>query len=134
MHSHAIVWIDSREAHVFRFSTDDVECQRIKAHSPFRKIHHKAGVIGAGRQSMDLDFFDRTIDALRGTRQWLLVGPGNAKNELLAHIERHMPWLKVQLAGVEPMDHPTDGELLQRARHAFRALDRMQPNSPPAAA
>ena len=44
-HSHAIVWMDSREAHVFRFSADDVEKQRIQSHNPFRKIHHKAGVI-----------------------------------------------------------------------------------------
>jgi len=28
------------------------------------------------------------------------------------------------------MDHPTDGELLDHARRAFKAIDRMLPNTP----
>ena len=39
------------------------------------------------------------------------------------------PELKKKLAGVEPMDRPTDGELVKHARHFFKAVDRMQPNS-----
>ena len=52
-HSHAIVWMDSKEAHVFQFNAEDVEKQRIVAQLPFRKIHHKAGVIGAGHVHLD---------------------------------------------------------------------------------
>ena len=130
-HSRAIIWMDSKEAHVFRFNAEDVEAERIKAHSPFRKVHHKAGVIGAGRVHLDRDFFDHIIDALRGVHEWLLVGPSNAKNELLAHLDAHVPWLKAQLVGVEPMDHPTDGELLDHARRVFKSTDRLLPNSPP---
>ena len=49
-HSHAIVWMDSHEAHTFSFSAHDVavEKERIVAHSPFRKLHHKSGAVGAG--------------------------------------------------------------------------------------
>jgi len=88
-------------------------------------------VVGAGRAHLDRDFFDHIIDALRGVREWLLVGPSTAKDELLAHLEAHVPWLKAQLVGVEPMDHPTDGELLDHARRVFKSVDRMLPNSPP---
>jgi hypothetical protein len=130
-HGRAIVWMDSKQAHVFRFNAEDVEEERIRAHSPFRQVHHKAGVIGAGHAHLDRDFFDHIIDALRGVREWLLVGPSHAKNELLAHLDAHVPWLKAQLVGVEPMDHPTDGELLAHARRVFKSVDRLQPNSPP---
>jgi len=74
-HSHAIVWMDSREAHVFRFSADDVERQRIRSHSPFRKIHHKAGVIGAGHVHLDHGYFEEIAEALDGIQEWLLTGP-----------------------------------------------------------
>ncbi len=35
-HNHAIVWMDSKEARVFRFNAVDVENDRIRAHNPFR--------------------------------------------------------------------------------------------------
>jgi stalled ribosome rescue protein Dom34 len=132
-HSHALVWMDSREAHVFRFNTEDVEHQRLKAHLPFRKVHHKAG---AGRTAADLDFFDRVIDALRGTSEWILAGPGEAKEAFLNFlgkykaVDGHMAKLSSHLARVEAMDHPTDGELLKHARQAFKVIDRLQANSP----
>ncbi len=129
-HNHAIVWMDSKEARIFRFNAADVEREHIKAHNPFRQVHHKAGVIGAGRPAMDASFFDHILDALRGTTEWILVGPAAAKQELLSHIDRHMPWMRKSLMGVEAMDHPTDGELLDHARRAFRAIDRMLPNTP----
>lgn len=128
-HSHAIVWMDSREAHVFRFSADDVEKQRIRAHSPFRKIHHKAGVIGAGHQHLDRAFFDEIAKALTGVEEWLLAGPGTAKQELASHVERHAPDLKQALCGVLGADHPSDGELVDQARRAFKKIDRLRPNS-----
>ena len=129
-HNHTIVWMDSKEARIFRFTAEDVEHERVKAHNPFRQIHHKAGVIGAGHMSLDTSFFDHIIDTLRGTTEWLLVGPANAKLELLRHVDQHVPWLRKSLMGVETADHPTDGELLDHARRAFKAIDRLLPNSP----
>lgn len=133
MHGHAVVWLDSREARIFRFNATDAELERIKANSPFRKVHHKAGAIGSGHAHLNRDYFDRIVDAMRGVEEWLLVGPGSAKNELLAHIETHLPWLKAKMAGLEVMDHPTDGALVDHARRFFKAADRMRPNSPSAA-
>lgn len=126
-HGHAIVWMDTREAHVFRFNAADVENETIRAHNPYRKVHHKAGVVGAGKLVMDTSFFDHIVDALRGASEWLLVGPAQAKLELVRHVEKTMPWVREKLVGVEPMDHPTDGELVAQARRAFKAIDRMRP-------
>jgi hypothetical protein len=129
-HNHAIVWMDSKEAHVFRFNATDVEHERIKAHNPFRQVHHKAGVIGAGHMALDHAFFGDIVEALAGTTEWLLVGPSGAKNDLLAHVDQHAPQVRRTLVGVHAMDHPTDGELLDHARRAFKAIDRMLPNTP----
>lgn len=127
-HSHAIVWMDSREAHVFRFSADDVERQRIRSRNPFRKIHHKAGVIGAGHIHLDHRYFEDIAEALNGVEEWLLTGPGIAKNEMARHVERHLPDLKGKLCGLNACDHPTDGELVDQARWAFKSIDRMRPH------
>lgn len=129
-HNHAIIWMDSKEARIFRFNAADVEHEHIKAHNPFRQVHHKAGVIGAGHMSLDTTFFDHIIDGLGGTTEWLLVGPASAKTDLLRHIDKHVPLLRKSLVGVESMDHPTDGELLDHARRAFKAIDRMLPIAP----
>lgn len=128
-HNHAIVWMDSKEARIFRFNTADVEHERIKAHNPFRKVHHKAGVIGAGHMRLDHSFFVDIMEALAGTTEWLLVGPSGAKNELLKHVEQHAPEVRRTLVDVRTMDHPTDGELLDHARRAFKGIDRMLPNT-----
>lgn len=129
-HSHAIVWMDSKEARVFRFNASDVEKAHIQAHNPFRQVHHKAGVIGAGHMDLDAGFFDHILEGLHGATEWLLVGPANAKLQLLKHVDTHKPELRHSLVGTETMDHPTDGELLDHARRAFKAIDRMRPNSP----
>lgn len=125
---HAVLWMDFKEAHVFRFGAEDVEKERIKSHAPFRKVHHKAGAIGAGHTHADKAFFEEIAAALKGVSEWLLVGPGYSKNDFLRFVETHDRDLKDSLAAVEPMDHPTDGELLEAARCFFKGFDRMRPN------
>ena len=55
----------------------------------------------------------------------LVTGPGAAKNELVAHIEKHDPKLKKLIAAVETVDHPSDGQLVAHARKYFKVEDRM---------
>ncbi len=125
LHSHAIVWMDSTEAHVFRFDAADVEKARIKANRPFRKIHHKAGVIGAGHDPLNTAYFSDIAVALGDVDEWLLTGPHGAKEQMVAHCQSSLPQLKAKLFGVETLDHPTDGQLIDHARHYFKAADRM---------
>ena len=129
-HSHAIVWMDSKEARVFAFNADDVQSAHIKAHSPNRKVHHKAGVVGAGHAGGDQAFFHEIAEAVTGTREWLLAGPAGAKQEFAHYLEKHAPAVRKAMVGIEAMDHPTDGQLLDHARRTFKAVDRMQSNTP----
>lgn len=66
--SRAIVWMDSRQASVFRFGADELARDQLRADKPFLKVSHKAGCMRAGQPAEDLDFLDRVIDSLRGTR------------------------------------------------------------------
>src|SRR5471030_2807624 len=126
-HTHAVVWLDFKEAHVFLFNAEDVERQRIKAHNPSHKIHQKAGIVGSGHAHDGKDYFNGIIEALSGTTEWLVTGPAATKNEFASYVEKHAPQLKSQLIGVEAMDHPTDGELLDHARRFFKAADKISP-------
>ena len=129
-HSHAIIWMDSREAHVFKFNKDDVETDRIKAHLPFSKVHHKAGVIGSGHMHTDHAYCHEVAEALSGVQEWILAGPGMAKEDMERYLSTSLPELHKTLLAVEPMDHPTDNELVAHARRFFKAADRMRSNAP----
>ena len=97
-----------REAKVFLITADDVERERIKAHAPHRQVHHKANEVGSGHVRDDRKFFDKDPCRARGCRRLADRRSGEA--------------------GVEPMDHPTDGELLAHARKLLKAHDRMAPH------
>lgn len=122
--SRAIVWMDSREANVFRFGADEVEKARLRADTPCLKVSHKAGCMRGGRPAADFDFFDRVIDSLRGTQMWHLAGPDSTKQDLVNYLDQykardgHVADLCEHLAGVIVMDRPTDDGLLECARRS----------------
>lgn len=119
---HAIVWIDSREARVWRFGSADIEQRRLKADAPYLAVKHKVGSMQTGNLAADLALLDRIIDALRGIRTWSLTGPGGARHYLLGYLEQynnrdaHIAHLLVQLTGVSEMAQLTDTVLDEQAR------------------
>src|ERR1700722_18331046 len=100
-HYHAVIWIDHHEARVFHFSPTDVERLVIHPDHPTHHIHHKANSIGSGHDSEDRDFFGRVAAAVSDVEKILIVGPANAKTELVKHIKLHEPRLADRIAGVE---------------------------------
>ena len=67
---HAVVWIDHTEAHVVMFDREHVQAQRIQSRS-HHKHQGKAGDVSA--------FFADVAQALNGSREVLLTGPGLAR-------------------------------------------------------
>lgn len=118
-HYHAILWIDHHEARVFHFSASDVDRLVLRPNDPVRHIHHKANSIGSGHAAEDQHFLQEAAESVADAGAILITGPGSEKTELVKHIERHMPALKGKIAGVETVDHPTDGELVAHARKYF---------------
>lgn len=123
---HTLVWIDHREAKLFHFDATDVERTVIRSAHPDQHIHHKANSPDSGHAGVDVDFLKRVTQAIAATDSILITGPANAKVELAAYIRDTQPELGANIRGVEPLDHPTDGELLNLGRRFFRPEDRTQ--------
>jgi stalled ribosome rescue protein Dom34 len=124
-HYHAIVWIDHQQAKVFQFNATEVDSTSVRSSHPHQHIHHKANAGDSGHVSVDHEFFERVAQALMHAGAILITGPANAKQELLAHIERAHPELGKRISGTETLDHPSDGQLIALARKFFKADDRM---------
>ena len=126
-HFHAVVWIDHREARVFHFNPADIDKLVLRPDNPTRHIHHKANSIGSGHASEDEAFLHGVAEAIADAGAVLITGPANAKTELIKHIHHHDPKLMTIIAGVETVDHPSDGELVAYARKYFKVEDLMRP-------
>jgi len=124
-HYHALVWIDHREAKVFHFNALESELETVHSHHPDQHIHHKANSGDSGHAPVDNEFLKRVASALSSAGAILVTGPGNAKTQLVDHISRSNPGLADRISAVEPLDHPSDGQLLAHGRTFFRADDRM---------
>ena len=129
-HYHVAVWIDHREARVYAFGKDAGQELSVRPHDRHVHLHHKAGLGDSGRTPQDKHYFHSVAEALKGAEEILIVGPGTARNELRRHLETHDPEVARKVVAVEPLDHPTDGELLNFARKAFKRIDRMRPLAP----
>jgi stalled ribosome rescue protein Dom34 len=119
-HYHAIVWIDHREARLFHIDREGIDKLVIHADHPTHQVHHKANSVGSGHHAEDLDFLRAVTAALADAKAILIVGPAQAKTHLLKHIHAHAPRLVACIAGVETVDHPSDGALVAYARSYFR--------------
>lgn len=124
-HYHVLVWIDHMEAHVIHVSPDDVEKSIIQPHNPHHKVHSRVGTLGDGRAPEDQNYYHRVAEALEGASEILIVGPAQAKLQLVKHIQTHVPALVSKLVGVETVDHPSDAQLVAYAREYFHTKDPM---------
>lgn len=115
-------------------SADDVESSIVRPKNPHQKLHHKrgndkGGAVGTGRTAEDQQFYHEVAEALKGAQEVLIVGPANAKLNLIKHIHKHDAQMVDKLIGVESIDHPTDAQLVVYARKYFAAADRMRPQT-----
>lgn len=113
---HAVVWLDHQEAHVLMFDKAHIEAQRIKARS-----HHKH----QGKADDNAVFFKQIAQALHGSHEILLCGPGQARNQLHDWIGAHDKALGSCLVDSVAADHPSDGQLVAMARKYFLKYDAM---------
>lgn len=124
-HYHAVVWLDHSEAHVMHISLDDVEKSIVHPAKPHHHLHAKSGTVGAGRQAEDKNYYHAIVEALSGAQEILVVGPAQAKLQLIKHIHAHDQAMADKVVGVETIDHPSDAQLIAYARKYFVAKDRM---------
>lgn len=125
-HYHAVVWLDGHEARVFHITETEAEKITVRDRKPDRHVH---GPSARSREHThaDQDYLHKVVEALAGAQEWLIVGPGEARNELVRHIEAHDPAFRSRIVGVEAADHPSDGQVCALARKHFAKLDRTLP-------
>ena len=127
-HAHAIVWIDHHEARILHFNDHEMVCTHVRPNDRHVHLHHKANTIGSGRAPIDHDYHRRVAAQLGDNCLFLIVGPSTAKSELAATLaDAGGPALQARLADVQPIDHPTDNELVAHGRKFFKAYNRMRP-------
>ncbi len=124
-HYHAVVWLDHSEAHVMHITADEVEKSIVQPTKTHAHLHSKSGTVGTGRKAEDHNYYHAVVEALTGAQEILVVGPAQAKLQLIKHIHSHDPALSDKVVGVETVDHPSDGQLVAYARKYFVAKDRM---------
>ena len=88
--NHAVVWIDHAQAHVIHFTPETSEKEVIKTHSTHPHLHTKAGVQGSGHAPESPTYFDDVANALKGTQEILIVGPGNEKLFFLKNLQKKL--------------------------------------------
>lgn len=124
---HAVVWIDHEEARIFAFSREQADAIRLTTTLAHHRVHNKAGSMDGKRAPENKPFHEDVVEALEHAQEWLILGPGSAKDELAKHIRDQHPELQNRIIGVEAADHPTEAQILAYARRFFRAADRMMP-------
>lgn len=122
---HAVVWIDHDEAHIISFDAQTSEELTLRSKHRNGHLHHKRGQSGSGHAPEDHAYHREVEEALGDAGEILIIGPSNERIELEKHMKQHAPSVFGRVIGVEPADHPSDGQVLKLARRFFRAADRM---------
>ena len=123
-HFRAIVWIDHAQARVIRFDRDTSSTRVVHPAGGTPHLHHKANAIDDGHLPENQAYLHAVGQAIADVDAVLVAGPANAKLELMKHLARHDPVLLEKVSGVQTVDHPTDGQLLDLGRRHFRLSDR----------
>jgi stalled ribosome rescue protein Dom34 len=125
MPTHAVTWIDRKEARIFHLHPDATDETTILA--PQHHLHrHPLGPADVRGSAEDARrFFKEVARALEGADALLIVGPSSTKLEFFRYLHEHDRRLEAKVVGVESADHPTDGEIVARAKDCFAVSDRM---------
>jgi stalled ribosome rescue protein Dom34 len=113
---HAVVWMDQEKALILMLDREHSEATRLRSHN-----HNKQR---AGHPD-DAAFYADIASALKGAHEVLLAGPGQAHEHFKIWCAKHQPATAAAIVASEPMDHPTEGQLLAAARKFFRSFDNM---------
>lgn len=108
---HAVVWLDQAQAHVVMFDQEHMQAQRIHSRS-----HHKH----QGKGDDSSAFYAAIAQALAGSHEILLTGPGLARNQFRAWCQTHHSATADKIVDSVAADHPSDAQLVALARQYFK--------------
>jgi hypothetical protein len=115
---HAVLSTDHHNAQVLQLDAGHVEARRIRAHSQHARRH------GSNVRS-EHDFYAEVCDALQGIAEVLEVGSRTGLADFKHCVEKHRAACAKQVVAYEPVNQPTQAELLAMARRCFQNHDLM---------
>ncbi|MEP7137511.1 MAG: hypothetical protein ABI904_21515 [Chloroflexota bacterium] len=121
------LWVDHREAIIVTVTDTDEQITRIKSDSE-KQTRLPGGSRKDGRQETESvrdtkfaknleQFYDDIIAQIRGAELIQIFGPGEAKGELVKHLEAE--GLKQRIVEVETVDNMTDNQIVAKVRERF---------------
>jgi stalled ribosome rescue protein Dom34 len=120
------LWIDHRKAVIVTLTEDGLETLQIQSNME-KHVRFSSGSSedGAAEDMRDRQyanrlgiFYDVVIAAIRDVEAILIMGPGEAKGELVKRLERDE--ISERIVGVETVDKMTDRQIAERVRQEFR--------------
>jgi len=112
------VWVDQKQAKVFKFISGEIKEQEFEGHFP---EHHTHGADSREEQKHEEQVFKKLMPQLNDAEEILILGPGMAKNHLKKYLESHSAALGKKIVGCEATDHPTEPQLRSMANKFFQA-------------
>lgn len=120
---YAAVWIDGHQARVLTLHRED---SGFDEHVVRAGSHHDSDRHGAGHHQPSPwrdAFFETVSEKLAPATHVWIVGPSGTRKELDQYLKERHASVAARVRGSEPMDHPSDGQLAERARRFFEALE-----------
>jgi hypothetical protein len=121
--AHAAVWLDHREARIFRLASRQVDEVTVRTPQHVHRRHPK-GESGAKEHPDDEKrFFHELVTSLAEYQHVLIVGPSTAKVAFVQYVHEHARALESRIDGVETVDHPTDGQVAALGKKFYKLDD-----------
>ena len=119
-----VVWLDSKNAHVFAMKTSGIEKSVVKKSD---KNHHTRHKNDQHKDSNAEHYYQSLAKKLEGADHLLLIGPGLAKIHFKDHLSTHQAnTLAKKIVGMEnseSFEHQTENELLAMAHKFFKSYN-----------
>jgi len=115
---HGVVRLDHHNAQILQFDADSFEAHKVGSH-PHETKQHNSEV------RTEHEFFGTVCTALDGISNVLVTGGHTALNDFRHYVDKHHPQIAAHVIGWEPVNDPTEGELLAFARQFFQRHGRL---------
>lgn len=119
------IWIDHRKAVIVTLTGGELEMKQIQ--SNMEKHVRFSGGSSEDGSSEDIrdrqytnrlnSFYDAVIDVIQNVESILVIGPGEAKGELVKRLE--LEKFGGRIAGLETVDKMTDLQIAEKVRQYF---------------
>jgi hypothetical protein len=113
------LWIDHRQAVIVSVVGNAENIQRIS--SNVEGHHRPSGMSGPADDARQREltehlngYYEEVVSRIRDAESILIFGPGEAKGELKARLERHK--LGGRVVGIETSDKMTDAQIVAKVR------------------